>query len=84
VTKRGKPVAMLLPPDEDTLYELQLLNSPKFLAVIQKGWKQIQEGKCMNSEEFWRRVKERTARREARTRRHGRVRKKPAARSRLT
>lgn len=57
VTKKGKPVAVLLSvTDEEEVERLLLSHSPQFQAILQAGKKQIKERRSMRHEEFWRRV----------------------------
>ena len=62
VTRGGKPVAVLIPRDEDTLYELSLANSPRFLEILAESQRQLEAGKHSTHEEFWRRVKDKNGR----------------------
>ena len=57
VTKKGKPVAVLLSvTDEEEIERLLLSYSPQFQAIMQAGKKQIAEGRSLRHEEFWRRM----------------------------
>ena len=57
VTRNGKPVAVLLAvTDEEELERLALAHSPKFRAIVQKSMQQIQAGKGLPHEEFWRQI----------------------------
>ncbi len=56
VTKKGKPVAVLLAledEDEDELERLILAYSPKLQAILNKGHQQIRETGGIKHEEFW-------------------------------
>lgn len=54
VTKKGKPVAVLLTlEDEGELERLLLAYSPKFQAILNKGYQQIQETGGIRHEDFW-------------------------------
>jgi prevent-host-death family protein len=54
VTKKGKPVAVLLAlEDEDELERLILAYSPKFQAILNKGYQQIRETGGIRHEDFW-------------------------------
>jgi PHD/YefM family antitoxin component YafN of YafNO toxin-antitoxin module len=64
VTQAGKPVALLIQPDDDILYEWKLVKSPRFLAILAEGQRQIEAGECSTHEEFWKRVKAETSRRQ--------------------
>jgi PHD/YefM family antitoxin component YafN of YafNO toxin-antitoxin module len=57
VTRSGNPVAVLIPPDNDTLYELSLVNSPRFPASQAEGQRQIEAGECSTHEAFWKKRK---------------------------
>jgi prevent-host-death family protein len=60
VTKNGKPVAMLVPiEDEDDLDSLLLAHNPRFIQILEEGYKRIQEGHGMKSEEFFAEVRRR-------------------------
>jgi PHD/YefM family antitoxin component YafN of YafNO toxin-antitoxin module len=61
VTRGGKPVAVLGAPDEETLYEWRLLNSPRFLAVLAEGRRQVEAGEVVSHEAFWKNLKARRA-----------------------
>lgn len=57
VTRNGKPVAVLLAvTDEEELERLVLAHSPKFRAIVQKSVQQIQAGKGIPHDEFWRQM----------------------------
>ena len=57
VTRNGKPVAVLLAvTDEEELERLALAHSPKFRAIVQKSMQQIQAGKGIPHDEFWRQM----------------------------
>ena len=57
VTRKGKRVAVLLTvTDEEELERLVLAHSPKFRAIVQKSVQQIQAGKGIPHDEFWRQV----------------------------
>ena len=54
VTRKGRPVAVLLSmEDEDELERLILAYSPKFQAILADARREIQEGKGIPHEEFW-------------------------------
>jgi prevent-host-death family protein len=60
ITRRGKPIALLLAPlDEDDLERLVLSHSPQFQAIIAKSRKSLLAGKGVQHDEFWAAVKER-------------------------
>lgn len=57
VTKRGKPVAVLLSiDDDDELERLILAHSPKFQAILNKSMKDIQKTGGIRHEDFWQQV----------------------------
>ena len=69
ITRNGKPVAVLLAPeDEDDLERLILGHSPRFQAFLENSWKKIREGKGLPSQTFWREVARRAQQRTARNR----------------
>jgi prevent-host-death family protein len=43
ITKRGKPVAALVPLDEDTIEEFIMTHNPKFLAELSRAHKEYQK-----------------------------------------
>ncbi len=60
ITRNGKPVAVLISPeDEDDLEALVLARSPRFLARIEKSRRSIRQGKGLTEAEFWKAVDER-------------------------
>ncbi len=70
ITRNGKPVAVLLAPeDEDDLERLILGHSPRLQAFLEDSWKKIREGKGLPSQAFWRAVEKRTQQMTARNRR---------------
>jgi len=57
VTKKGKPVAVLLAvDDEEELERMILAHSPKFQKILKAGKKQIRETGGIRHEDFWREV----------------------------
>lgn len=55
VTRNGKPVAVLLSiVDEEEIERLILAYSPKFQGLLDVARREIQEGKGLSHEEFWR------------------------------
>jgi prevent-host-death family protein len=57
VTKKGKPIAVLLSVvDEDELERLILAYSPKFQAILNRGKQQIRKTGGIRHEDFWREV----------------------------
>lgn len=57
ITKNGKPVAMLVSvTDEDDLDSLLLANDPRFIALLERGYRSIQDTGGVKSKEFWKRV----------------------------
>ena len=66
VTKNGKPVAMLVPvQDDDDLDSLILTHNPRLLAIIEEGYKSVKETGGIPHKEFWAQVKKRRARKKA-------------------
>jgi PHD/YefM family antitoxin component YafN of YafNO toxin-antitoxin module len=60
MTRNGKPVAVLISPeDEDDLETLVLARSPRFLARIERARRSIRQGKALTEAEFWRAIDER-------------------------
>jgi prevent-host-death family protein len=54
ITRNGKPVAVLLTPeDDDDLERIILARSPKFQALLQKSERSIQNGQGLSEDEFW-------------------------------
>jgi prevent-host-death family protein len=57
VTRNGKPVAVLLPVEnDDELERLMLAYSPRFRAVLEVARRQLREGQGVEHEQFWREV----------------------------
>jgi prevent-host-death family protein len=68
VTRKGKPVAVLISPsDEDELERLVLGYSTKFRSILKKSKRQIEQGRGIPHDEFWSEV-EKTPSRKKRTR----------------
>ena len=64
ITRNGKAVAVLIAPqDDDDLERLVLSRSPRFQAFLSKSRRNIQAGHGLPADEFWRTVKQRTAKR---------------------
>ncbi len=64
ITRNGKPVAVLIAPeDDDDLERLVLSRSPQFQAIIDRSVRSIREGRGMSHAEFWRAARERSAKR---------------------
>jgi prevent-host-death family protein len=58
ITRNGKPVAVLLAPqDEEDLESLVLARSPRFQALLEKSRRSIRAGKGLTSREFWKAAK---------------------------
>ncbi len=54
VTRKGKAVAMLLAiENEEELERLSLLHSPGFRKILNDSEREIQEGKGIRHEDFW-------------------------------
>jgi prevent-host-death family protein len=61
VTRKGKPIAVLLSvEDEEELERLVLAYSPRFRAVLDRARKQIQAGGGIGHEAFWQEVRAET------------------------
>jgi prevent-host-death family protein len=72
VTRNGKAVAVLLGvADDDELEGLLMAHSKKLRAILDASEHQIDEGKFLEHDEFWRRVEAK--------RRAGAKKRKPAA-----
>ena len=57
VTKNGKPVAMLIPiEDEDDLDSLLLANNPRFISILESARQSVKETGGIPAKEFWARV----------------------------
>jgi prevent-host-death family protein len=57
VTRRGRPVAVLVPlEDKDELERPALAYTPRFRAILAESRQQIREGRAIPHDEFWRRV----------------------------
>jgi prevent-host-death family protein len=57
ITKNGKPVAVLLPmEDDEELERLALAYSRRFQAILQEAREQIQVGGGIAHDDFWREV----------------------------
>ena len=64
VTRKGKPVAVLLhAEDEDDLERLLMGHSPKLQTILEAARKRFREGGGIPHETFWNRVEEEHARR---------------------
>jgi prevent-host-death family protein len=63
ITRNGKAVAMLVAvQDDEELEELLLAHSPRLRQILEAGRREIQEGKGIPHEEFWREVEEEKSR----------------------
>ena len=61
ITKNGKPVAVLLPmEDDDELERLALAYSRRFQAILSEAREQIRTGGCIPHDDFWREVEAET------------------------
>ena len=57
ITKNGKPVAVLLPmEDDDELERLALAYSRRFQAILQEAREQVRAGGGIAHDDFWREV----------------------------
>ena len=64
ITRNGKPVAVLLAPqDDDDLERLMLARSPRFRALLNRSRRSIEEGKGLSEKTFWSAVRKRSAER---------------------
>ncbi len=60
ITRNGRPVAVLLAPqDDDDLERLLLGRSPRFQAVLDRSRKSVAEGKGLSEKAFWDAVRKR-------------------------
>ncbi len=54
ITRNGKPVAVLIAPEDDEeLERLILAHSPRFQALLSKSRRSIKSGKGLSRDEFW-------------------------------
>jgi len=61
ITKNGKPVAVLLPiEDDDELERLALAYSRRFQAILSEAREQIRAGGGIPHDDFWREVEAET------------------------
>ena len=61
ITKNGKPVAVLLPmEDDDELERLALAYSQRFQAILHDAREQIRSGGGIAHDDFWRAVESET------------------------
>ena len=68
ITKNGRPVGVLIVPEDDgDLERIVLARSPKFQAILARSRKSIEEEGALSEDEFWARVSRDTKKR-ARTR----------------
>jgi prevent-host-death family protein len=62
VTRKGKPVAVLLSPgSEDDLERLLMGHSPELQAILQAARKRFREGRGIPHEAFWKEVEAESA-----------------------
>lgn len=67
ITRNGRPVAVLLAPqDDDDLERLLLGRSPRFQALLERSRKSVAEGKGLSEKAFWDAVRKRPDEGEAR------------------
>ena len=80
VTRKGKPVAVLLSltADED-VERLVLANSPKFQSLLDVARRQIREGKGIPHEEFWAEVQGHRPAGQARATKRGKAKENASA-----
>ncbi|MGE4000492.1 MAG: type II toxin-antitoxin system Phd/YefM family antitoxin [Planctomycetaceae bacterium] len=58
ITRNGKPVAVLLAPqDDDDLERILLGRSPQFQALLDRSRQSIKEGKGLSDKAFWNAVR---------------------------
>jgi prevent-host-death family protein len=63
ITRNGKPVAVLLAPqDEEDLEHLVLAHSPRFQALLERSRMSIRAGRGLTHSAFWKAVAERRKR----------------------
>jgi prevent-host-death family protein len=54
ITRNGKPVAVLLAPqDDEDLERLLLARNPRFQAIMAQAEENIKAGKTLSGDEFW-------------------------------
>jgi prevent-host-death family protein len=76
VTKKGRPVAMLVAvQNQDDLEEALLAQSPRLRAILDKSRRQIAAGQWLSHEDFWKQAESKTQPRKS----SRRVRRKAAA-----
>jgi prevent-host-death family protein len=64
ITRNGKAVAVLIAPeDDDDLERLVLSRSPRFQAMLARSRRSLQGGQGLTADDFWRTVRQRTAKR---------------------
>jgi prevent-host-death family protein len=64
ITRNGKAVAVLIAPrDDDDLERLILSRSPRFQALLDRSRRSIEAGQGLTADDFWRTVRQRTAKR---------------------
>jgi prevent-host-death family protein len=60
ITRNGRPVAVLLAPqNDDDLEGLLLARSPRFQALLEKSRRNIRAGKGLTHKDFWKAVAQR-------------------------
>lgn len=63
ITRKGKPVAVLLTPgDEDEFERFVMIHSPKLQAILDAARKRFRSGAGIPHETFWQEVEKETAR----------------------
>lgn len=59
ITRNGKPVAVLVAPqDDDDLERLILARSPRFQAMLSQSRESLKAGKGLSHDQFWARAHE--------------------------
>jgi prevent-host-death family protein len=70
ITRNGKTAAVLLvPQDDDDLERLLLGRSPRFQAMLDRSRRNIEEGRGLSEEAFWKAARERARERKSPARR---------------
>ena len=64
ITRNGKPVAVLVVPDDDgDLERLVLARSPRFRRLLDRGRQSIEQGRGLSEKAFWQAVRKRAQKR---------------------
>lgn len=62
VTKRGRPISVLMPLDDDDLEDFVLANAPRFTRLYERGLREYREGETVDLEVLKRRLGRPTSR----------------------